>query len=454
MSFMDENYLLETDTAKKLYDQIKELPIVDPHNHGDVEEIVKNEGWNDIWEVEGATDHYVWELMRRRGVPEEKITGEASNREKWEALAKIFPDLAGNPTYEWIHLDLKRRFGIDLTISEHTADIIWEKTTAQLKEDKMAPQKLLKEMNVQIMCTTDAPEDSLEYHKQAQKEVEGIEILPTWRPDKAMNIEKEPWVEFVEKMGEVYDENTENFKGFMESLQKSHDHFDEMGCVASDHGILEPISYQVSFQRAKEIFDKAVSGKNLNKEEIRDFKAYMLLEFGKMNEASGWVTQIHIGAVRDYRDKLYKTLGADSGGDIAAKEIEVVDNLKYFVNQFDESLDIVLYYLDPVLETSLCTIARAFPNVNIGAPWWFNDSPYGMERNLKYVSTIDLLSNHAGMVTDSRKLMSYDSRTEVFRRVLSNVLGNMINKGQMPYKNAADIAASISYFRPLNLFFE
>jgi len=454
LAFLDENYLLESDSARKLYDQIKELPIVDPHNHGDVREIVENEGWNDIWEVEGETDHYVWELMRRRGVPEEKITGKASNREKWEALAGVFPDFAGNPTYEWIHLDLKRRFDIDLTISEHTADIIWEETKAQLKKDKMAPQRLLREMNVKIMCTTDAPESKLKYHQQAKKEVDGIKILPTWRPDKAMKINSNSWTTFVNNLCELYEEDAESFGGFMKALQSSHDHFDEVGCVASDHGILEPLSSQISYNRAEQIFDKVIKGKNLNKEEIRDFKAYMLVEFGKMNEESNWVTQLHIGAVRDYRTKLFKKLGSDAGGDIASKNIEVVENLKYFLNQFDEDLKIVLYYLDPVLETSLTTIARAFPNITMGAPWWFNDSPYGMERHLQYVSSIDLLSNHAGMVTDSRKLMSYDSRTEVFRRVLSNVLGNMVEKGQMPFNVAGDLASSLSYYRPLKLFFK
>ena len=162
MAFLDENYLLESETAKKLYEEVKNLPILDAHNHGDVKEILDNEGWSDIWEVEAATDHYVWELMRKRGVSEDKITGDASNKEKWMALAKVFPEFAGNPTYEWIHLDLKRRFGIEEVISEHTAEMIWEKTKARLADDDMKPQRILKDMNVQIMCTTDEPYSKLE----------------------------------------------------------------------------------------------------------------------------------------------------------------------------------------------------------------------------------------------------------------------------------------------------
>ena len=454
MAFLDENYLLDNETGKNLYSQVKDLPIVDAHNHGDVKEIVENEGWDDIWEVEAATDHYVWELMRRRGVPEAKITGDASNKEKWEALAGIFPQLAGNPTYEWIHLDLKRRFGIKENISEHTAEVIWNKTKAMLAQDKMKPQNLLKEMNVEIMCTTDDPDSTLKYHKKAQKEVDGVSIRPTWRPDKAMNIDKEGWKEFVNSLGEATDVDSSSFKGFLEALQESHDYFDEMGCVASDHGVKEPLSYKVDRSRAAAIFDKTMDGQELSQSEIDDFKAYLLLQFGKMNQASGWTTQLHIGAVRDYRDSIYETLGADSGGDICNNDLNIVDNLKYFLNQFDDKMQIVLYYLDPVLESSMCTIARAFPNVRLGAPWWFHDSAYGMKRQLFFVSTIDLLSNHAGMVTDSRKLMSYDSRTEVFRRTLCNVLGEMVEKGQMPFKPALDLAASISYYNPLHLFFK
>ncbi|GAB6099536.1 glucuronate isomerase [Halanaerocella petrolearia] len=453
MAFLDENYLLETSTAKKLYEQVKNLPIVDAHNHGDVKEILENEGWNDIWEVEAATDHYVWELMRKRGVPEEKITGNASNKEKWLALAKVFPQFAGNPTYEWIHLDLKRRFGIEETISEHTAEMIWEETLVQLQQDNMKPQRLLKDMNVKIMCTTDEPWSKLKAHKQAQREIEGISILPTWRPDKIMNIEQEIWQESVEKLGNATDEEITTFEGLLAALQKSHDYFAEMGCVASDHGIVEPISYHVEYDRASAIYKKAFSSQQLTAEDIKDYKAFMLVKFGEMNEASNWVTQLHIGAVRDYRDGLYEMLGADSGGDISTSNIEIAENIRYFVNQFDESLKIVLYTMESTHWSTVATIARAFPNISLGAPWWLTDSPYGMEEQLKYMSTVDLLANHAGMVTDSRKLMSYSSRTEMFRRTLCNVVGKMVNKGQIPYSVATDLVANVSYNRPASLFF-
>ena len=453
MAFLDENYLLEGKTAKKLYREIENLPILDAHNHGDLPEILENEGWNDIWEVEAATDHYVWEMLRKRGVPEEKITGDASNKEKWMALARVFPEMAGNPTYEWIHLDLKRRFGIDAPISEHTAEMIWEKTKNMLAKDEMSPQNLLKEMNVEIMCTTDEPYSLLENHKKARDEVEGITILPTWRPDKIMNIEHENWDEYVEKLGDAYKENVNDLDGLLTALKKSHDHFDEMGCVASDHGIVEPISYEVDKKTAAEIYTKAVNGEELSEKEIKDFKAFILVEFGKLNKASGWVTQMHIGAIRDYRDSLYENLGPDSGGDISNSDIEIAENIKYFVNKFDSELDIVLYTMESTHWFTTSTISRAFPNVSLGAPWWLNDHPFGMEKYLQQVTNIDLFYNLAGMVTDSRKLMSYSSRTEMFRRTLANVVGRQVDRGRIPYSVAADLVSYVSYHGPKELFF-
>ncbi|ADQ14358.1 glucuronate isomerase [Halanaerobium hydrogeniformans] len=455
MALLDQNYLLESESAKRLYKEIEELAILDPHNHGDVKEILDNEAWNDIWEVEAATDHYVWELMRKRGVPEEKITGDASNKEKWMALAEVFPEFAGNPTYEWIHLDLKRQFGIEESISKDTAELIWDKTKEILAQADMRPQSLLKKMNVEIMCTTDEPYSLLEEHKRAKEEVDGVKILPTWRPDKIMNIEADNWLEYVEKLTKAYNESKiEQLDDLLTALKNSHDYFAEMGCIASDHGILEPISYRVEKGRAAEIYQKGLKNKELSKKDIKDFKAFMLAEFAKLNQEKDWVTQLHIGAVRNYRESLYEKLGPDTGGDISNYSIEIVDNLKYFINQFGEDLNIVLYTMDPVHWFTVSTISRAFPKVSLGAPWWLNDTPYGMETQLKQVTTVDLFYNLAGMVTDSRKLMSYSSRTEMFRRTLANVVGKMVDKGQMPYSVAADLVNHVCYEGQYNLFFK
>lgn len=454
MAFLGDDYLLGNNAAKSLYQKVEKLPIVDAHNHGDVREIVENKGWDDIWEVEAATDHYVWELMRKRGVPEEKITGKASNKEKWLALAEVFPSFAGNPTYEWVHLDLKRRFGIEEVISRDTALQIWEETEALLKEERMKPRNLLKEMRVEVMCTTDSPTSTLDYHLKARDEITGLKILPTWRPDQAMNIDKKGWEEFVRELGNVYGKDTTSLNGFLEALEESHKQFASAGCVASDHGLEEPLSYYVSPERAAGIHSKGLAGKELTPQDVKDYKAFMFVNLVEMNVQSNWVTQLHIGAVRDYRTSLFNELGPDSGGDISRLDLNLVDNLRYFLNHFDGKLKIVLYCLDPGHLPTLATLSRAYPNVTIGAAWWFNDSPFGMGQHLKYIATVDLLSNQAGMVTDSRKLISYGSRTEMFRRVLCNVVGEMVESEQMPYTVAENLVADLSYYRPLNLFFK
>ena len=453
MSFLDASYLLANKIAEKVYSHIKGFSIYDPHTHADVEEIVENEGWEDIWEVEAETDHYVWELMRNRGVEEELITGSAGNKEKWLALAEVFPKFAGNPTYEWIHLDLKRRFGVDKLVSSTTAEEIWKETKEKLSRDSFRPQQLLNEMNVESLCSTDDPTMELEYHERAPEEVERTKILPTWRPDKFMKIGTGSWKDDVKQLGRETDEDVSSFQGFLDTLEETHKYFDEMGCLASDHGIEQGLTRPVEKSRAAEIYKKGLEGDgDLTEGELVDFRSFLLVWFGELNKETGWVTQLHIGAVRDYRDKLYRELGPDSGGDVGTQEVDFTGNLKYFLNRFDGEMDIVLYYLDPTHLPTVATLARAFPNVSVGAPWWFNDSPHGIENQLEYISTVDLIANHAGMVSDSRKLVSYGSRIEVFRRSLANILGKMVERGQMPEEVALDLAKEVALRRKKELF--
>jgi len=453
MSFLGENYLLDSEAAKELYKEVENLPILDAHNHADLEEIVTNRPWEDIWQVEGATDHYVWEVMRKRGVPEEQITGDAPNSLKWETLASVFPSLAGNPTYEWVHLDLKRQFQIDEVISSATAGEIWEKSRHSLSKPEMLPQSLLQAMKIEVMCTTDDPTTNLPHHERAAKEIAFTKILPTWRPDKAMNIDSPAWRRLLEQLEAETGENVSTVQGLLSGLQTTHNYFAKLGCVASDHGVYEPYSHFVSEETAGTIHQKGFRGEDLSREEVADYKAFMLHCFGEMNVRGGWVTQLHIGPVRNYRDSLLHSLGPDSGGDISSQSVDIVGNLRRFLNEFDGKLEIVLYCVDPTHLPTLSTIARAFPNVSLGAAWWWNDSPYGMETQLKYVATVDLLANYAGMVTDSRKLISFGSRTEMFRRTLCNVIGQMVQKGQLPDGPAEELVKSLSYHRPKELFF-
>ena len=445
MSFLDKNYLLDNHTAKELYGAVKNLPIIDLHSHVELEEILENRPAHDIWEVEGATDHYVWELMRRRGIDEEKITGKASNREKWAALAEIFSQLGGNPTYEWIHLDLKRRFGIEEIISKKTADTIWEKTQTRLADESMLPQNLIKEMNIELMCTTDEPTSDLKYHQKIREVSDMPTVLPTWRPDKVVHIENSVWKEYIDELGKQTEEDTGKLDGLLSALEKKYKYFSEQGCLSSDLGLEKPYSFPVTLKTAQHIHHTAYQGKKLSKEEVITYKAFMLHELGKLNKKNNWVTQLHIGAVRDYRNSLYEMLGIDSGGDISTQNVDFAEGLNYFLNEFAEDINIVIYCLDPTHLPTVTTITRAFPRITIGAPWWFNDSPFGMEMHLKYVASVDLISNCGTMVSDSRKLLSYGSRTEVFRRMLCRVVGEMVERGQIPREIAQELVENVAY---------
>lgn len=451
MAFLNFNYLLSTESSVKIFETIEHLPIVDLHGHIEAQQIAEDKGWEDIWELECATDHYVWELMRRCGVPEEKITGDAPNEEKWRALAEVFPRFAGNPVYEWIHLDLRRRFGIQELLGPETGEKIWHEAKARLANDWFKPRQLLRKMNVEVLCTTDSPLSDLKWHRELQKCFPEVSILPTWRPDEVMRIGSRGWREFVVALGERADVDVSQLAGLIEALTWTHHFFANHGCLASDHGIEEPFAHFVPEKAAARIYEKAYHGKKISDTECRNFQAFMFYLFGELNSEVGWTMQLHIGAIRDYRQLLLQRIGPDSGGDVASHSIEIVKSLRDFMNAFDGRLKIVLYGLHPAHLYTFATLARAFPNVFLGAPWWFLDNPYHAANYLREVAAVDLLWRHAGMATDSRKLISIGSRTEMFRRVLANVLGEMVDQGRIPLETACDIAKQVAYYNPKSL---
>jgi glucuronate isomerase len=452
MTFLGDDYLLDTPAARTLYDEIADLPIVDPHTHADPDEIVANEPYDDIWQVEGATDHYVWTAMRARGVDEELITGDASNREKWTALADVFPELAGNPTYEWVHLDLRRRFGIEQQISAETADDIWTETKARLADDEMRPQELLRAMNVETLATTDDPTDTLDAHQRATGEVDGVDVRPTWRVDRAVAVGSSGWTDFVADLETRTGISADDLTGFRRALAATHDFFADHGCVASDLGIERLVTQSVSDETAGRLYERRLAGESLTASEREALQSALLETVVELNAEKGWVTQLHLGAVRDYRESLAERIGPDAGGDVSTGEIDPTEGLRYLLNRFDGECPFVLYCVDPTQYPSLATLARAFPNVSVGPAWWFNDSPFGMDHQLSYVGTVDLLANHAGMVSDSRKLLSFGSRFEMFRRSLANVLGRQVDRGQIPLSVARERVEHIAYDRPKSLY--
>ena len=453
MAFLDERYLLGGDTAGALYEQVKELPVVDAHNHADVKAIAENQCFSDIWEAEGATDHYVWEMLRKRGVPEAYITGDASNEEKWLAMAEVFDELVGNPTYEWIHLDLQRRLGIDDLICATNAGKIWAESTRVLKKESMKPQALLRAMRVESMCSTDDPADSLEFHQALQDSPIAGVVRPTYRPDKAMNIHSLGWRDYISRLEERVGATFKGVGDVVDALGQMHDFFAENGCRASDHGVEVPYGFRVEEGDADAIFKKAYDGGDLTPEERVGYMSYILNEVAEFDAAKGWVFQLHIGAVRDVRGVLLDTVGPDSGGDVSDHRIDILTPLQDLLNRFDGRLKMVIYCLDPSHQPTLATLCRAFGRgVNLGAGWWFNDSPVGLRRQLEYIGSVDLLTNFAGMVSDSRKLLSYGSRNEMFRRVLCDVVGAMVDRGQVPLRLAERLVTYLSYKRPKELF--
>ena len=451
MSFLGENYLLKTESGKVIFREISHLPIIDIHTHINAEDLAKNRGWGDIWEVEAATDHYVWELMRRASVPEQLITGDAPSREKWFALASVFPRFAGNPVYEWLHLDLNRRFGIEKRIDSKTALEIWNETKEKLALPQFRPQQLLREMNVAVLCTTESPLSDLKWHVELSTTFPEIKVLPTWRPDDVVNVGSQEWRDFIVKLGERTDVDITRLTKLIEALEKTHCYFAEHGCIASDHALAQPWGHYVSQHAASKIYEKAWYGLNISEKEHQDFQAFMLHVFAELDAKAGWIMQLHIGAVRDYRDLLYKSLGRDSGGDVATHNVELVHNLNDFLNEYDGKLRIIIYVLHPSHMYTIATLARAFSNVYVGAPWWFMDNPYHIANSLKSVAAVDLLWRHAGMVTDSRKIIAIAGRIEMFRRVLAEVLGEMVDQHRVPLEVACDIARQVTYFTPKSL---
>ncbi|WP_176014177.1 glucuronate isomerase [Victivallis sp. Marseille-Q1083] len=438
--FLDENYLLENEPAKKLYTQIARLPILDPHNHVDVRAIAGDRPFADLWELLGATDHYVWEVMRKRGIPEELITGKAAPADKFSALARIFPELAGNPVYEWIHLDL-RFLGISDLLNADNAARIWRDGSRLLQQK--TPLELLRASNVEVMCSTDDPADTLEFHEAVNHRAGWTLVRPTWRPDKAMKLHSPGWRAYLEQLAARFGRPIGSLRQLLDALKLSHDYFAARGCRASDHGLEVMAGAQCDWRIAERAFAKAETA---TPEEAAHFAGVLLMAFGEWNVAADWVTQLHLGPVRDVRAGLFERLGPDAGGDISSLHQDQLPGLLAFLNRYDDRLKVVLYCLDPMQQPTLAAVSRAFGGkVRLGAAWWLNDTPIGMKRQLEYIGSVDLLMNFGGMVSDSRKISSYQSRFEMFRRVLSSQIGALIQHGQIPEKVGSALAGKMAY---------
>lgn len=451
--FLDENYLLKGKTARDLYRHVGDLPIIDPHNHANVKEIADNKNYSNPWQLFAATDHYVWEVLRKRNIEEKFLTGDAIPQQKWLRMAAVFPELAGNPVYEWMHLDLKRYLGIDEILGPKTGLIIWEKASEVLARTDKKPQALLKEIGIEVMCSTDDPVDLLEDHRKVNKSMGRTTIRPTWRPDKAMNIFSPNWKPYVARLEQRFNMKIKSVKDLVSVLRLSHHYFAENGCIASDHGLEVPYAGDSKLSDADKAFKIAISGKQPKCEECGMFMSYILGEMAEMDSEKNWVFQMHIGAVRDIRKSLYEGIGPDAGGDVSNHHMDILPPLKKFLNRFDNRLKVALYCLEPGHQATLAAVSRAFgTNVNLGSAWWLCDTPVGMRRQLEYIGSVDLFANFAGMVSDSRKLLSYGSRFEMFRRIFCDVIGEMVDYGQIPVPVAEKLVERVCYSGPKEFY--
>lgn len=439
--FMDENFLLQTETAQKLYhEHAAKMPIFDYHCHVPPKEIAEDKQFENITQIWLYGDHYKWRAMRANGVNERFCTGDASDWEKFEKWAETVPNTLRNPLYHWTHLELKLFFGIDKLLNPSTAKEIWDECNAKLQTPEYSVRNIIRKANVHTICTTDDPVDSLEYHRQIKADNFEVAVLPAWRPDKAMAVENtSAFNRYADQLAEVSGISTGNFSDFMDALEKRHQFFHENGCRLSDHGLETIVAEEFTEEEIGEIFQKIRSGTDLEKMEIAKFKSYMLIEFGLMDHSRGWTQQFHLGALRNNNTRLFNALGPDTGFD-SIGDFEIGRPLSRFLDKLDMENKLtktILYNLNPRDNELFATMIGNFQDGSVpgkmqfGSGWWFLDQKDGMEKQINALSNMGLLSRFVGMLTDSRSFLSY-SRHEYFRRTLCNLIGNDVENGEIP----------------------
>lgn len=450
MSFINDNFMLKTTAARQLYNAVKDLPIIDYHCHLSPKMIAEDYKFRNAFDLFLGGDHYKWRQMRTNGIDEEYITGGADEYEKFKAFAKTMPYLIGNPLYHWTHLELKRYFDIDEVLTEESCERIWNRVNECLAKPEYSAKNLIKRSNVEIICTTDDPADTLEYHA-ALKDF-STKILPTFRPDKAIEIGKETFIPYIEAIGITSYEQLEAW------IAERIDYFDSFGCRLSDHA-LEYVPFAIG--DAKAAFDKRIAGEELTAGEIDSFKTAMLRACAREYTRLGWTMQLHIGALRNNNRKMYERLGADTGFD-SINDLCIAEKLSAFMDhlEYDDCLPkTILYTLNPkdnyVLGTMLGNFQKAptAGKIQFGSGWWFNDQRDGMEAQMQALANLGMISRFVGMLTDSRSFVSY-TRHEYFRRIMCNLIGKWVEDGEYPadFKALEKIVTGIAYYNAKNYF--
>jgi glucuronate isomerase len=440
MKFINEDFLLQTRTASRLYHQFAEAePILDYHCHLSPRDIAENRQFKNLFEIWLEGDHYKWRAMRANGVPERYCTGAATPFEKFQAWAATVPHTLRNPLYHWTHLELKRYFGIDELLDEQSAARIWKKAGQQLATSELSAQGILTRFNVVALCTTDDPVDSLEHHRALAAFGLATRVLPTFRPDKALAVHQptqfNAWLKRLEQAANM---EVRGLAQFLDALHKRHEYFHARGCRLSDHGLSQCYADFCSLKTAAAIFARARRGRAASPAEQGQFAAFMMLFFGQLDADKGWTKQLHLGALRNCNTRLLRELGPDTGFDSIGDYPQGAALAAYLdALEREQALPkTIIYNSNPADNYLFAALLGSFPGsiaakVQLGSGWWFLDQKEGMEWQLNALSNMGLLSRFIGMVTDSRSFMSYP-RHEYFRRVLCNLIGRDVANGEIP----------------------
>ena len=463
-TFINDDFMLTNDYARELYHTSAEgQPIIDYHCHLVPKMIADNYQFADLTEVWLGGDHYKWRAMRGNGIPEEFITGSADGYAKFEKWAETVPYTMRNPLYHWTHLELSRVFGVDKILKPETAREIYDECSAKLQTPEFRGQELMKKFKVEVVCTTDDPADTLEYHQQIKDNPFGVKVLPTWRPDKAMVVEKpEQYREYIQKLSDISGVQINNYQDLLHALQKRQNFFHEMGCRISDHGLETFYAEDFTMEEVDQIFKNTLKGIQPSQLEVLKFKSAILLDFARMDYAKGWAQQFHIGAIRDNNTRMFNILGPDTGYD-AIHDVHCAAAGHKFFNKLaleDKLAKTILYNLNPKDNEVLATMAYTFNDgtvagkMQLGSGWWFLDQEDGMRKQMNALSALGLLSRFVGMLTDSRSFLSYP-RHEYFRRILCNLIGEDLAAGKLPVSEMDflhKMVKGISYDNAKNYF--
>ena len=439
--FLDDNFLLQSETAQHLYHHFaKELPIIDYHNHLSPEQIANDINFENLTQAWLYGDHYKWRAMRTNGVNEKYCTGNATDYEKFEQWSATVPYTLRNPLYHWTHLELRRYFNINKILSPETCKEIYDECTAKLKTKDFSVKNLLRKMNVKVLCTTDDPTDTLEHHKKIKADGFEIKVLPAFRPDKAMNVDDVAvFNAYVNKLQAASNILIASFDDYLDALKSRHDFFAEIGCSISDHGLEQIYAIDYNEAEIKKIFQKLTAGESISQPENMKFKSAMLIKFAQWDHEKNWVQQYHLGALRNNNSRMLQTLGADTGWD-SMGDFSQAKQLSKFLDKLDSTGQLaktILYNLNPNDNELIATMTGNFNDgsvagkVQFGSGWWFLDQKDGMTKQLNALSNMGLLSKFIGMLTDSRSFMSYP-RHEYFRRLLCNIFGEEMESGELP----------------------